>query len=150
MRSHNHLCPYISNSSHLSLTVSPTRTTVLTLVVFLLHPRPHLQVLVAHHLRPLARVAYPHTVFALPAHLRKCARSLRTERDLRATDTRDRTSTMLILLLPVALLAELLRQLLPRRLLSKQPASATTDRRLLHRSDTASGKRMTTRMQSLP
>jgi len=89
-------------------------------------------------------------VFALPAHLRKCARSLRTERDLHATDTRDRTSTMLILLQPVVLLAELLHQLLPRRLLSKQPASVTTGRRLLHRNDTASGRRMTTRMQSLP
>jgi hypothetical protein len=147
MRNHSHL--YTSNSRHLSLTVSPTRTTALTLVVFLLRLRLHQLDSAAHQLRPLARVLRPHTVSALPAHLRRCDRSLRTEQDLRATDTRDHTSTMLILLPLVALLAELLRQLLPRRLLSRQLASATTDRRLLHQSDTASGRKMTMRTQSL-
>jgi hypothetical protein len=122
----------------------------LTLAVYLLLPRLLLRVSAAHQLRPLARVLYLHTVSALPAHRQKCVRLLKIERDLRATGIRDHTSIMLILLLLVVLLVELLRQPLLRRLLSKQPANAMTDRQLRHQSDIANGRKLITSAQSLP
>jgi hypothetical protein len=136
---HNHSHLYTSN--HPNLTVFPTLITAPTLAVSLLHLLLHLLVSAAHQLKPRARVLRLPMVFALPAHHRKCALLSRTGRDLHGTATRDHTSTMQILLLLVVLPAELLRQLLPRLLPSKQPVNATTGRRLLRQlSDTANGK----------
>jgi hypothetical protein len=140
MRNHNR--HYTSNLP--SLTVFPTRTTAPTLAVYLLHHLLHLLVSVAHQPKRLpSRVLCLPTVSALPAHHRKCVLSSRTERDLLGTATRDHTNTMPILLPRAALLVELLRQHLPKLLLSKQLASATTDRRLHHQSSECANGRTT-------
>jgi hypothetical protein len=137
---HN-LSHHCTNSSHPSLTVFPIQTTALTLVVFLHHLLHHLPVSVAHQLKPLARVPCLPMVYALQVPHRKCVLSSRTERDLHGTATKGHINTMLIPRPPVVLLAELLRQLLPKLLLSKQPVNVTTGRRPPHQSnDTANGR----------
>jgi glucose repression mediator protein len=131
-----------SNSSLLSQPVFRTRTTVLMLGVSLHHRHLRRQVLVVQQVRFRVRVRCYLTV-VLPAHPRRCARLLRTDLDLHATDTRARTSTIPTLLLIAALRMVLLHRLLLLLLPSRLPEIVTIDRQLHHRSATVSGRTAT-------
>ena len=134
---HNHHST--SNNSPHSLIASRTPTMAPTLEVSL-----HL-----HHLRPLvllvlqardrARVRCHPTVVLL-AHPRRCALLSRIDQDLRATDTRARTSTTLTLPLTAVSLMVRLHQLLLLLLPSRLPEIAMIVRQLHHQSDTVSGR----------
>jgi hypothetical protein len=139
---HSHLWPNhhsTSNSSRPSPIAfrTPTMAPMLGVSLHLRHPR--LLVLLVLQVRDRVRVRC-HLTVVPPAHPRRCAPLSRTDRDLRATDTRARTNTTPILPpIAVSLMVrphQLLLLLLPSRLLE----SAMIVRQLHHPSDTVSGR----------
>jgi hypothetical protein len=132
----------ISRSRSSSLHAFPTLTTVLMLVAYPLHPLRHQPVCRALHLSLSPRDRCPRTDVPAARHQR-CAPLWRTGLAPHAMDTRDLTSTTLILLPVVVLLAVHLLQHLPWLPLSKRHGIAMIAHPLLPNA-TASGRRMTT------